>query len=131
MLTAILSDIHANLEALQAVLADIETQGADRIYNLGNTVGYGPNPLECIELAERMDLMLQGNFDFAVPHDPATAPPGQEDPLRGFGAGAERSVLWTRKLVQEAAETFHWNRWTWFLANRPVTHREGNVQFVH
>src|SRR4051812_2830707 len=43
---AIISDIHANLEALTAVLADIEARGVTRIICLGDVVGYGPNPLE-------------------------------------------------------------------------------------
>ena len=46
---AIISDIHGNLEALQAVLADIKSQGISEIYCLGDVVGYGPNPRECID----------------------------------------------------------------------------------
>ena len=51
---AILSDIHGNLEALHAVLADIEKQGARAIYCLGDVVGYGPNPRECLYLAQSL-----------------------------------------------------------------------------
>ena len=50
---AIISDIHANLEALQAVLADIAGRGVQRIVCLGDVVGYGPNPLECMDLIMR------------------------------------------------------------------------------
>ena len=60
---AILSDIHGNLEALTAVLHDAAGQGVDRVYNLGDTIGYGPNPLECLELAMQMDLVLMGNHE--------------------------------------------------------------------
>ena len=48
-LRAIISDIHANLEALEAVLADIKQQGITEIYCLGDIIGYGPNPNECID----------------------------------------------------------------------------------
>ena len=44
---AIISDIHGNIEALTAVLADIEAQGISEIYCLGDVIGYGPNPREC------------------------------------------------------------------------------------
>ncbi len=47
----ILGDIHGNLEALQAVLADASMQGAHEIYCLGDLVGYGPNPRECVDIA--------------------------------------------------------------------------------
>lgn len=48
-LRAIISDIHANLEALEAVLADIRQQGITEIFCLGDIIGYGPNPCECID----------------------------------------------------------------------------------
>ena len=47
MRQALISDIHGNLEALQAVLADISAQGVDELVCLGDVVGYGPNPNEC------------------------------------------------------------------------------------
>src|SRR3954465_10330351 len=50
---AIISDIHANIEALTAVLADIDARGLKQIICLGDVVGYGPNPLEC------MDIVMQ------------------------------------------------------------------------
>ena len=46
---AIISDIHSNLEALQAVLDDIASQNVQEIYCLGDVVGYGPNPRECVD----------------------------------------------------------------------------------
>jgi hypothetical protein len=57
---ALLSDIHGNLEALTAVLADLERQGIKKIYNLGDTLGYGPNPIECLDLAMQMPVVLLG-----------------------------------------------------------------------
>lgn len=61
---AVISDIHANLEALQAVLASIEQKGADKLVVLGDTIGYGPNPRECWEIVcAKADLLLLGNHE--------------------------------------------------------------------
>lgn len=68
---AILSDVHANLEALQAVLADIERQKVERLFCLGDMVGYGPDPLECLNLiVARCEVVLMGNFDLALLMEP-------------------------------------------------------------
>jgi hypothetical protein len=55
---AILSDIHGNLEALQAVLA-ASRQHVTSVYNLGDTTGYGPNPIECLDLAMGMEVCVR------------------------------------------------------------------------
>jgi predicted phosphodiesterase len=60
---AIISDIHSNFEALQAVLADIERHKVDEIYCLGDVVGYGPNPRECVDLVMNCKVVLLGNHD--------------------------------------------------------------------
>jgi predicted phosphodiesterase len=60
---AIFSDVHGNLEALQAVLADIARKPVEALYCLGDTVGYGPNPLECLDLTMGMKVVLLGNHD--------------------------------------------------------------------
>src|SRR5690606_1947518 len=63
-LWAILSDIHANLEALEAVLADAAAQGAERIAVLGDTIDYGPDPVACLERAHAAaDVFLLGNHE--------------------------------------------------------------------
>ena len=67
MKLALISDIHANLEALEAVLADIETNKVDRIICLGDVVGYGPDPAACLELVDRhCDIKLVGNHEYGV-----------------------------------------------------------------
>ena len=88
MRIAILSDIHANLEALCAVLEAYKTENIDVFYCLGDTVGYGPNPRECLELAMAFEVNLLGNHDQAVLFDPPD-----------FNPSAERSVFWTRKEI--------------------------------
>ncbi len=66
---ALISDIHGNLEALKEVLADIRSQNIDEIYCLGDIVGYGPNPAECIDLVEkRCKVTLLGNHDLTYPN---------------------------------------------------------------
>jgi len=64
MKVALISDIHANLEALEAVLKDIETRRVDAIHCLGDVIGYGCNPRECLELVSRhCGIILQGNHE--------------------------------------------------------------------
>jgi diadenosine tetraphosphatase ApaH/serine/threonine PP2A family protein phosphatase len=84
--TAIISDIHANAAALKAVLADIDARGITRIICLGDTVGYGPDPLECVDLVrERCAWCLMGNHDFGVLYEPTN-----------FNLTAESAAFWTR-----------------------------------
>jgi len=65
MRIAIISDIHANLEALTAVLEDIENRNVEHIYCLGDVVGYGCNPRECLELVSKnCEIKLVGNHEF-------------------------------------------------------------------
>jgi len=68
MRIAILSDIHANIQALQAVLEDIDADdNIDEIWSLGDLIGYGANPEECVEVGrEHFTFSLAGNHDFVV-----------------------------------------------------------------
>jgi len=67
MKLALISDIHSNLEALESVLADIETQKVDKICCLGDVIGYGSDPIACLELVEKhCDIKLMGNHEFGV-----------------------------------------------------------------
>lgn len=64
---AFISDIHSNLEAFQAVLIDLEGQKIDKTIFLGDIVGYGPNPNECIDLLKKVsEVNLGGNHDWAA-----------------------------------------------------------------
>ncbi|MCH7687658.1 MAG: metallophosphoesterase family protein [Planctomycetes bacterium] len=116
---AIISDIHGNLEALEAVLEDIKQQQIDRIYCLGDIVGYGPNPRECIDRIMPCDICLLGNHDQAALFDP-----------EGFNTGAERAIFWTRRELESDTGESGNQRWV-FLGERPRRHREGDFLYVH
>lgn len=117
--TAILSDIHGNLEALTAVLDDIEQRKVDRIFCLGDVIGYGPNPKECLDLSQHFDLCLLGNHD-----NGALFPP------EGFSANAERAIEWTRMQLLIAEDEQRDRRFE-FLNRMPRVHLEGDQMFVH
>lgn len=120
---AIISDIHANLEALNAVLADIESQEIDNTLCLGDIVGYGPNPRECIDqVIDRVidsGACLLGNHDQAALFDP-----------EGFNSGAERAIFWTRKMLESGDPKGNERRWE-FLGELPRMIREDDYLFVH
>lgn len=87
MPTAVISDIHGNAVALRTVLEDIASRGVDRIICLGDIVGYGPDPLECVDLVrDRCDWALMGNHDFGVLYEPTN-----------FNPSAESAAYWTRE----------------------------------
>jgi len=63
----LISDIHSNLEALSAVLSRLDNMSVDKVICLGDIVGYGANPVECIKLVkENCDVVLAGNHDFLL-----------------------------------------------------------------
>ena len=102
MRTAIISDIHGNLDALRVVLEHIESQQVDRIICLGDVLGYGPEPVECVDLiAEKCDWCLMGNHDFGVLYEPTN-----------FNLAAEQAAYWTRSCFEaeqdEAAAARRW-----------------------
>jgi predicted phosphodiesterase len=113
---ALISDIHANVEALRATFADIVARGADRIVCLGDIVGYNANPAECIALIRDVDaICVAGNHDLAV---------CGRMPTKHFPAGAARALAWTQRRLS-------W-RDLQFLAGLPLkAHVEGGLVAVH
>lgn len=119
---AILSDIHGNLEALQAVLADIRHYPVGDIYCLGDLVGYGPNPCECVDLALEWKVTLLGGFDVAV---------AQDEPNVGESMlAANRSLAWSKAQLSADPSAAGQRRWA-FLRERPAQHTETGFLFVH
>ena len=119
MKRAILSDIHGNIEALHAVIADIRQNGIEEIYCLGDIVGYGPNPCECVDLAMTFDRCVLGNHEQGALYDP-----------EGFSSGAERAVQWTRAQLQDESDEQNRQRWE-FLCELPRNIRENGHTYVH
>lgn len=88
MKLALISDVHANLEALERVLAEIDRENVDLIVNLGDLVGYNANPRECLELIRRREIVcVAGNHDLAV-IDPTLA--------QDFNLIAYHALMWSR-----------------------------------
>jgi predicted phosphodiesterase len=103
MRIALLSDVHANLPALEAVLADIDAQGVDATYHLGDLVGYAPWPNEVVALlAARGIGGIAGNYDSTVATDHAHCGCRYEDPVQE--RQAHESYAWTRAQVTPATK---------------------------
>lgn len=113
---AILGDIHANLAAFTAVLDDIENQGgAAKIWCLGDIVGYGPDPHQCIELLSQRDhICVAGNHDWAAIGKVDTAE---------FNPDAATACHWTASQLSTPDIEY--------LAGLPLTIEEGAFTLVH
>ncbi len=113
---AILADIHANLEALNAVLNDIKTKGAvDEIWCLGDIVGYGPDPSECIRLLRKLRAVcVVGNHDLGAV--------GKID-LSYFNPAAAEACEWTG-LQLDGVDIL-------YLQELPKTVQKGDFLLVH
>ena len=107
---AVISDIHSNVVALEAVLADIAQRDVEQIICLGDVLGYGPEPNECLDLLmENAAITLMGNHDYAVMYEP-----------NNFNIGAESACFWTRgKLESEPDKAKRDRRWA-FLGGLEV-----------
>ncbi len=98
MPVAIISDIHANRQALEAVLGQIRAAQCDAIWCLGDTVGYGADPDACVELVrEHADICLAGNHDLGVIGSLSVA---------DFSDGARRAAEWTTSVISDATRAF-------------------------
>ncbi len=89
MKIALLSDIHSNLEAFDAVLIDISKRGVQRIGFLGDIVGYGPDPKECLSLSRIFDFMILGNHDDAILYNSTES----------FNKRAKVAIEWTQQVL--------------------------------
>lgn len=116
MRIAFLADIHANLEALTACLADVAKQNIDRIVFLGDVVGYGADPKACLDLVREKcatgAVVVRGNHDEAM----------GETTFRASDTAA-KALEWTRSRL--SAEDRNW------VAHLPMEINEGNLLFVH
>lgn len=89
----IIADIHANLEALQVVLADIKQEKCTHVVCLGDVVGYGANPKECLDIIRGMNIpVVKGNHDEYI---------GSSEDPEGFNDAAAEAVTWSRSQLTE------------------------------
>lgn len=112
---AIISDIHGNLEALEKVFKYIDAQKIEKVYCLGDVVGYGPNPNECVEMVrQRCEIVLMGNHDYAAI--------GKAN-IDYFNQYAREAVLWTREMLSDENHEY--------LQSLPFTHQNDDLLMVH
>jgi predicted phosphodiesterase len=98
MRIAVISDIHANLHALESVLVEVDAESPDAVWCLGDLVGYGPKPNECCAIVEeRADVCLVGNHDLACL--------GRVD-IALFNDEAAAAARWTQTVLAENARTY-------------------------
>jgi diadenosine tetraphosphatase ApaH/serine/threonine PP2A family protein phosphatase len=116
MRLALLSDIHANLQALDACLEHAQNQGADRFAVLGDLVGYGADPVAVVQRIQALQadgaLVIKGNHDAMVANPPAT--------VTSVG---ESTAQWTRDQLSDADR--------FFLQQLPLTQQLQNILLVH
>ena len=111
----VISDVHANITALEAVLADAGK--VDQVWCLGDVAGYGPDPNECIERLRNLPKLtcMMGNHDYAAIGDMA---------LETFNVDAKKALLWQREVLTESSKDFLRT-----LSQEMMVH--GNVSLVH
>lgn len=112
---AFISDIHSNLEALERSLEKIDAMGVDHILCLGDIVGYGPYPNECVQLVRnRCTMSVQGNHDSGVTG---------ETSIGKFTRFGQSAIQWTQEvLLAEHVE---------YLRSLPLVHTVADVTIVH
>lgn len=118
--TAILSDIHGNLAALEAVLEDVRSQAVDEIVCLGDVVGYGPHPRQCLDEVMNFAFTVLGNHDSSAIFDP-----------EGFNNTAERAIFWTREQLHQDDNPADCRRRLEFICKMPRVVQRDNLLFVH
>ena len=118
---AVISDIHGNLEALETALADINRRSVKTVYCLGDVVGYGASPKQCLDhVIERCVFSLCGNHDQAVFYEPTN-----------FNVGAERAAYWTRQVLEdEPNKSKRDKRWE-VLGRLPIRQEVHGLLMVH
>lgn len=115
MRIAILSDIHSNLPALEAVMRTLEQRGAEEVWCLGDIVGYGPFPDECLNLVrEKCSLVVAGNHDSGV---------AGTTPVDDFNQYGLEAIYWTRGALGSEQMAY--------IRGLPLTLAQGACTLVH
>ena len=115
MRIALISDIHANLEALETALADIDAKAIKHIVCLGDIINYGANPNECLNRVRQVSkIIIQGNHEAALMSDRIAST---------FNPNALQAILWTRRQISEEDRCI--------FSSLPFTHAEKDWTVVH
>lgn len=114
---AFISDLHSNLEALEAVMADIDALGITRIVCLGDIIGYGPDPIPVLRLAKKCEWVILGN------HEQALIEGGTR-----FKAYAKLAIEWTLSELRGTAEG---DAYLASIPTQPTSMKEWGHLFVH
>ena len=122
MKIAMISDLHSNIEALNRTLDHIAARGIDDIVCLGDVVGYGPNPIEVIDIVkEKCRYTIMGNHDEAMIKGPT-----------GFSTLARGAIEWTKSAMKVTLFNRDEMQVRWdYLENLPTRHEEEDFLFVH
>lgn len=126
MTDAIISDIHANWEALSKVFEDIDRRGIDSVLCLGDVVGYGPHPRQCLVVALGYKLTLLGNHEEAVLFGAV-----------GFNDKARKAIDWTREELltggsMDGDDAVARDRQLWdFIGSLRKSEQDGEFAYVH
>jgi predicted phosphodiesterase len=118
---AILADIHSNIEALSVVLDHVASKGINRIVCLGDIIGYGPNPRECLKLMFRSEVAIMGN------HEEAVMFYGED-----FNPKARASLEWTKDQLNSAEHdrTENYDLWN-FLGTMQQVVEDEDTMYTH
>ena len=115
MKIAIVSDIHSNLEALEAIDREFDRIGVDAVYFAGDAVGYGPDPNACTRwIMENAELAVMGNHDIAAL---------REIDIESFNPYAKSAIIWNSEQMEEWA--------TDYIRTLPMTTSHNGVTIVH
>jgi len=118
---AVISDIHGNIEALHEAFRDIDGRAIKTVYCLGDVVGYGASPRECLDtVIDRCEFCLCGNHDQAVFYEPTN-----------FNVGAERASYWTRQHLEEEPDKAKRDRRWEVLGKLPMRMTANGLLMVH
>ena len=119
---ALISDIHGNAEALEAVLAHIRSEhDVEAIVCLGDIIGYGPDPTLCLDLVqEHCEFALMGNHDFAALYEPT-----------GFNTTAEQAAFWTRQQFEDEPDAAERRRRWQYLGSLAIRRQYRDALWVH
>ncbi len=119
---AIVSDLHSNIESLTRVLEEIDRLKCEKIWCLGDIIGYGPDPAQCVEIArKRFEFSLVGNHEFALLNE-----------ALGFNKAATSAIKYTRDTLKPGWFSGRTKKANWrYLENLPTRVERDGMLFVH